>query len=171
MIIPWNLRNNVPSSLSPLICDFSLSGSVRPFETTQNVVLSSQSRLVLDVASATVSLQHLTQSSSSYAPHVPTVSVLITSWSQYSLVPIPTVIIDTYIHTYIHTYMNSICKVPCINTAKTRNALKLAAVPQTTVPISAASRSKFTILWGYVEEILLLNNVFLLSICALVVKI
>ena len=32
------------------------------------------------------------------------------------------------------------------NAAKTRNPLKLAGVPQTTVPISAASGPKFTIL-------------------------
>jgi len=32
------------------------------------------------------------------------------------------------------------------NAAKTRNLLKLAGVPQTTGPISAASRPKFTIL-------------------------
>jgi len=33
-------------------------------------------------------------------------------------------------------------------------------VPQTTGPISAASRPKFTILWGHLEEILLLNKFF-----------
>jgi len=33
-------------------------------------------------------------------------------------------------------------------------------VPQTGKPISAASRPKFTILWGHVEEILLLNKFF-----------
>jgi len=33
-------------------------------------------------------------------------------------------------------------------------------VPQTPETISAASRPKFTILWGYMEEILLLNNFF-----------
>jgi len=50
--------------------------------------------------------------------------------------------------------------VPCSNAAKTRNQLNLAGVPQTTGPISAASGSKFTILCGHVEEILLLNSVF-----------
>jgi len=40
------------------------------------------------------------------------------------------------------------------------NPLKLAGVPQTTGLISAASGSKFTILWGYLEEILLLNKFF-----------
>ena len=45
----------------------------------------------------------------------------------------------------------------CSNGAKTRNPLKFAGVPQTTGPISAASRPKFTTLWGHVAEILLLN--------------
>ena len=48
-------------------------------------------------------------------------------------------------------------RVPCSNAAKTRNLLKLAGVPQTTGPISAASGLNFTILWGRVEETLLLN--------------
>jgi len=43
-----------------------------------------------------------------------------------------------------------------------RNPLKFAGVPQTTGPISAASGPKFTILWGHVDEILLLNNFFLI---------
>jgi len=46
------------------------------------------------------------------------------------------------------------------NAAKMRNRLKLAEVPQTTGSISAASGPKFTILWEYVEEILLLNKFF-----------
>jgi len=46
------------------------------------------------------------------------------------------------------------------------NPLKLAGVPQTTGPISAASGSKFTILWGNLEEILLLNKFFpIVDIC------
>ena len=49
---------------------------------------------------------------------------------------------------------------PCSNAAKTRKPLKVAGVPQTPETISAASRPKFTILWGHVEEILLLNNFF-----------
>jgi len=62
--------------------------------------------------------------------------------------------------------------VPCSNAANTRNPLKLAGVPQTTGPISAASGPKFTILWRHVEETLLLNKYFFgLSICALVAKI
>ena len=51
-------------------------------------------------------------------------------------------------------------RVPCSNAAKTRNPLKLAGVPQTNETISAASRPKFTILWGHLEEILLLNKFF-----------
>ena len=51
-------------------------------------------------------------------------------------------------------------RVPCSNAAKTRNPLKLAGVPQTNETISAASRPKLTILWGHLEEILLLNNFF-----------
>ena len=65
-----------------------------------------------------------------------------------------------------HYYM------PCSNAAKTRKPLKLAGVPQTPEPISAASRPKFTILWGHLENILRLNKFFSrLSIRALVVKI
>ena len=61
--------------------------------------------------------------------------------------------------------------VSCSNAAKTRNPLKLAGVPQTNETISAANGPKLTILWGYVEEILLLNKFFRLSIRALVEKI
>jgi len=50
--------------------------------------------------------------------------------------------------------------VPCSNAAKTRNPLKLARVLQTTGTISAASGPKFTILWGHLEDILLLNKFF-----------
>ena len=51
-------------------------------------------------------------------------------------------------------------RVPCSNAAKTRNPLKLPGVPQTNETISAASGPKFTILWGHVEEIPLLNKFF-----------
>ena len=51
-------------------------------------------------------------------------------------------------------------RLPCSIAVKTRNPLKFAGVPQTTGPISAASRPKFAILWGHVEEILLLNKIF-----------
>jgi len=53
-----------------------------------------------------------------------------------------------------HYYM------PCSNAAKTRKPLKVAGVPQTPETISAANESKFTILWGHMEEILLLNKFF-----------
>ena len=46
------------------------------------------------------------------------------------------------------------------NAAKTRKPLKFAGVPQTSEPISAASGPKFAILWGHVEEILLINKFF-----------
>jgi len=49
-------------------------------------------------------------------------------------------------------------RVLCSNGAKTRNPFKFAGVPQTNKKISAASGPKFTILWGHVEEILLLNK-------------
>jgi len=48
-------------------------------------------------------------------------------------------------------------RVPCSNDAKTRKPLKLAGVPQTNEPVSAASGLKFTILWEHVEETLLFN--------------
>ena len=51
-------------------------------------------------------------------------------------------------------------RVPSSNAAKTRNPLKLPGVPQTNEKISAPSGPKFTILWGHVEEILLLNKFF-----------
>jgi len=55
-----------------------------------------------------------------------------------------------------HYYM------PCNNAAKTRNQLKCGGVPQTqsNETISAASGPKFTILWGHLEDILLLNKFF-----------
>ena len=51
-------------------------------------------------------------------------------------------------------------RVPCSNAAKTRNPLKFAGVLQANETISAANGPKFTILWGHVEEILLLNKFF-----------
>ena len=50
--------------------------------------------------------------------------------------------------------------MPCSNAAKTRNPLKFTGVPQTTRSISATSAPKFTILWGHVEDVLLLNKFF-----------
>jgi len=62
-------------------------------------------------------------------------------------------------------------RVPCSNAAKTRNPLKLVVVPQTNETISAASMPKFTILWGHLDEIMLLNKFFRLSIRSVVAKI
>jgi len=60
----------------------------------------------------------------------------------------------------------------CSNEAKMQKPLKLAGVPHTNETISAAARLKFTILWGHVEEILLLNKFFpIVDIHALVAKI
>jgi len=50
--------------------------------------------------------------------------------------------------------------VPCSDAAKTRNQLKCGRVPQSNETISAASGPKFTILWGHLEDILLLNEFF-----------
>ena len=62
--------------------------------------------------------------------------------------------------------------MPCSNDAKMQNPLKFVGVPQTPEPFLAVSGPKFTILSGYVEEVLLLNKFFFrLSIHALVVKI
>jgi len=56
--------------------------------------------------------------------------------------------------------------MPCSNAAKMLNPLKFAGVPQTTGSISAASGPKFTVLWGHVEDILLLNNFFpIVDVC------
>jgi len=43
---------------------------------------------------------------------------------------------------------------------QTRKPLKFAGVPQTPESIPAASGPKFAILWGHVEDILLLNKYF-----------
>jgi len=51
-------------------------------------------------------------------------------------------------------------RMPCSNAAKTRNPLKVPGVPQTNERISAANGPKFTILWGHIGEILLLNKFF-----------
>ena len=56
----------------------------------------------------------------------------------------------------VHYYM------PCSNAAKTRKHLKFGRVPQTNEMISAASGPKFTILWGHLEDIWLLNKFFLI---------
>jgi len=62
-------------------------------------------------------------------------------------------------------------RVPCSNAAKTRNPLKFARVRQTRQQISAVSGPKFAVLSEHVEEVLLFNMFFQLSIHALVPKI
>ena len=57
-------------------------------------------------------------------------------------------------------WLTETTRVLCSNAAKTRNPLKLPGVPQTNETILAANGPKFTILWGHVEEILLLNKFF-----------
>jgi len=44
-----------------------------------------------------------------------------------------------------HSLLDAHYCSPCSNVAKTQNPCKLAGVPQTTGPISAASEPKFTI--------------------------
>jgi len=61
--------------------------------------------------------------------------------------------------------------MPYSNAAKKRNQLKFGGVPQNNETISAASRPKFTILWRHLEDMLLLNKFFRLSIRVLVAKI
>ena len=53
-------------------------------------------------------------------------------------------------------WLTTATRVPCSNATKTRNRLKFVRVPQTPEQISAASRSKFTVIRGHVEEELLL---------------
>jgi len=62
-------------------------------------------------------------------------------------------------------------RVPCSNAASTRNPLKFAAMPQTGHHISAASGSKFAILWGMWRRYCCLTSFSRLSIHALVAKI
>jgi len=73
--------------------------------------------------------------------------------------------------TLCKVWLASVERRRCSNKAKTRKPLKLAGMPQTNETISTATEPKFTILWGHVEEILLLKNFFRLSISALVAKI
>jgi len=63
-------------------------------------------------------------------------------------------------------------KADCLTRSVCLGTVLLSHVPQTPETISAASGPKFTILWAYVEEILLLNKFFFrVSIHALVAKI
>jgi len=64
----------------------------------------------------------------------------------------------------VAVWLTPTSRMLCSNAAKTPNPLKFAGVPQTNETISAASGPKFTILWDHVEEILLLNKFFRLSI-------
>jgi len=65
-----------------------------------------------------------------------------------------------FIAAKFEVWLTPTTRVPCSNTAKTRNPLKIAGVPQTRQQISAVSRPKFTILSGHVEEVLLFNKFF-----------
>ena len=60
------------------------------------------------------------------------------------------------------SFLTPTTRVLCSNAAKMRNPLKLAGVPQTCQQISAASRPKFTILRGHVEEVSVFNKFFLI---------
>jgi len=62
--------------------------------------------------------------------------------------------------TLCKVWLASVERRRCSIEAKRRKPLKLAGVPQTNETISAASRPKFTILWGHVEEALLFNKFF-----------
>jgi len=55
--------------------------------------------------------------------------------------------------------------LPCSNAAKTLKPLKLAGVPQTGKPISAASGPNFTILWEHLKDILLLTFFQIVDMC------
>jgi len=57
-------------------------------------------------------------------------------------------------------WLASVQRHRCSNEAKTQNLLKFGGVMQTNETILAASKLKFTILWGHVEEILLFNKFF-----------
>jgi len=67
---------------------------------------------------------------------------------------------QTWVAPSVQHHKVSLTPSTCSNAAKMRNPLKFAGVPQTTRSISAASGPKFTILWGHVEDILLLNKFF-----------
>jgi len=60
----------------------------------------------------------------------------------------------------VAVWLTPTTRVSCSNAAKTRNLLQLPGILQTNETISATSGPKFTILWGHVEEILLLNKFF-----------
>ena len=59
-----------------------------------------------------------------------------------------------------NVWLTPATRVACSNAAKMRKPLKFAGVPQTPEPVLAACGPKFAILWGDVEDILLLNKFF-----------
>jgi len=71
---------------------------------------------------------------------------------------------ETAKHHATLVWLTSVQQRRCSNKAKTRNPLKFAGVLQTGKPISAANGPMFTIMREHVEEILLFNNFFQLSI-------
>jgi len=64
------------------------------------------------------------------------------------------------LYSTLQSLANAHYYMPCSNAAKTRNQLKYGEVLQSDETMSAASASKFTILWGYLEDILLFNKFF-----------
>ena len=68
-------------------------------------------------------------------------------------------------------WLTPTARVPCSKAANARKPLKFAGVPQTPESISAVSGPKFAILWGHVEDAMLFNKFFRLSICAILAKI
>ena len=67
-------------------------------------------------------------------------------------------------------WLTSIKRHRYSNEAKTWNTLKFAGVPQTRQSVSAVSGPKFVILWRHVEDVLLFNKFFWLSIYAFFAK-
>ena len=61
---------------------------------------------------------------------------------------------------YCKVWLTPTTRVPCSNTAKMRNLLKFARVPQARQQFSTASGPKLTILSGHVRETLLFNIFF-----------
>ena len=111
---------------------------------TMNATESHQDNLVLNVLSNRQSMQCITNYKCGQMPNVMATLPNIGG----ALCSMPQSLADTHY------------QMPCSNAAKTRNLLKFAGVPQTTRSISAPSGPKFTILWGHVEDILLLNKFF-----------
>ena len=70
---------------------------------------------------------------------------------------------NIYVAPYVQrrkVWLTPTTRVPCNNAAKTQNPLEFSGVLQTNETISAASEPKFTIVWGHVEEIWLLDKFF-----------